>query len=963
MEVHRCRFVPYPPAAINALAFSHSSPTTADGSVPDSLRLAVGRANGDIEIWNPLRGAWFHESTFKGGRERSIEGLVWTQDPEQDDGEGRTRAGQLRLFSIGYSTEVTEWDLSTGHPARHCGESYGEIWCIAAQPRRSTGAQSEQKDDNAEQSVYQDLVVGCSSGTVVLLSTEDGDLKFKRFLNPSSTKKARVLSIAFRDAFTVIAGCADSSIRVLDTRSARLIRNVALGAGPLDAPRETLVWAVRALPNGDIVSGDSTGEVRFWDGTTWTLSQRLKGHQADILDLEVSADGKTVISGGMDRRTTIYKRGSGGRGDRRSRWSTVTHRRLHSHDIKAMASFDSKTMSVVVSGGLDTNLIVMPLREFGRENHRTITSLPQLPPLQSAPDQRLLASWWEREVRLWKFPLPSGDASVDQPDAFVNKSKRPQFIARMGIKGEENITSLSLSSCGSLLAVSTAAQVKLFRLGSSSAVTGKTVRIRKVDLPVNIARLAARLVVISPDSRWLCIVTPKSQVYLARMVQEGPVSKKVQVLSQITKLKRIKRGDPSHESTSGGALDDYEHTINRVAFSADSRILVAADLSGHLDSWVCQGYEDPSDPGNEKMNGYESSSASSTSTSDSDSEDEDPATNGRTTSFVMGQRWVRNPSALLIPTLPAAALILSFRPIPANDTSVVGNGVVGMHPTRHNPHPHSHDVPIQDDRLFIMTADHNVYEMEMVQGQFSSWSRRNPTSCLPSEFRGWRDRAMGCFWDVEAGRERIWIYGSSWLCMFDLLHDYDPEAAVASTKTRKRKRKRTEDADDDEDDEDGLRKHTSGAGSKVPTDELSVALRRKMRKFEGPNAIGAAMVVTLDPHTNGLLEDEEEAQMTTDLELVHSRRETQNNHLTNGMSQKHEDDIKYMVNHELAPPEESNSTFWSTHRYRSILGIMPIGRAQADHLNKTGLPQVALVERPSWDLDLPPRYYGDQDRD
>jgi len=44
MEVHRCRFVDYVPAAINALTFT-----------PVSTRplLACGRANGDIEIWNP----------------------------------------------------------------------------------------------------------------------------------------------------------------------------------------------------------------------------------------------------------------------------------------------------------------------------------------------------------------------------------------------------------------------------------------------------------------------------------------------------------------------------------------------------------------------------------------------------------------------------------------------------------------------------------------------------------------------------------------------------------------------------------------------------------------------------------------------------------------------------------------------------------------------------------------------
>ena len=76
MDVHRCRFVPYPPSAINALAFSHPSPGSGSGSgrgdLPDDLRLVLGQANGDIEIWNPLNGAWFHEMTFRGGKDPSI---------------------------------------------------------------------------------------------------------------------------------------------------------------------------------------------------------------------------------------------------------------------------------------------------------------------------------------------------------------------------------------------------------------------------------------------------------------------------------------------------------------------------------------------------------------------------------------------------------------------------------------------------------------------------------------------------------------------------------------------------------------------------------------------------------------------------------------------------------------------------------------------------------------------------
>lgn len=355
MDIHRCRFVPYPTSAINALAFSHPSSTADKGKGPPTLRLAIGRANGDIEIWNPLKGAWHQESILRGGKDRSVEGLVWTRDPEDTDKNGFKTPGKLRLFSIGYSTAVTEWDLASGRPSRHHSSTYGELWCIAAQPfgPGSKEAISEVRS-NAVKEIepqYQSIAVGCANGTVVLLSTADSDLQLQKILVRPSTKKARVLSIAFQKRNMVVVGYSDSAIRVFDTRNGQQIRQMSLGAGPTGGPKEILVWSVRCLYNGTIVSGDSTGTVRFWDGKTYSLSQRIKSHAVDILDVAASADGETVISGGMDRRTTVYRRINSGKGGDQRRWVEVAHQRLHPHDVKAMATFESRQLSILASGG------------------------------------------------------------------------------------------------------------------------------------------------------------------------------------------------------------------------------------------------------------------------------------------------------------------------------------------------------------------------------------------------------------------------------------------------------------------------------------------------------------------------------------------------------------------------------------------------------------------------------------
>ena len=366
MDIHRCRFVPYAPAAINALAFNVAVEGTHRNRKDDhshlGVRLAVGRANGDIEIWNPLNGAWVQETIFHGGKDRSVEGLAWIEEhDDDDDGEeeggvmvngsayinsAATRSMQIRyrLFSIGYSSTVTEWDLAKGLPRRHSSGNHSEVWCLAAQPKWQTGTAVREGEFRG-----QNIVAGCADGTLVVLSTVDDDLGFQRFLSRPTAKRARVLSVTFQNRDVVVAGFADSLIRVYDFRSGSNIRSISFGGGPLGGPREVLVWAVKCLPNGMVVAGDSTGEVRFFDGQTFSQIQRLSAHEADVLDVAVSADGRTAFSCGLDRRVVTYRLEF--TDGNVPRWAKISRQTSHKHDIKILAIHEGRKLSVAVSGG------------------------------------------------------------------------------------------------------------------------------------------------------------------------------------------------------------------------------------------------------------------------------------------------------------------------------------------------------------------------------------------------------------------------------------------------------------------------------------------------------------------------------------------------------------------------------------------------------------------------------------
>jgi U3 small nucleolar RNA-associated protein 4 len=351
MDIHRCRFVAFPPSAIQCCAFSYSRAASKSHLKNAPVRLAVGRANGDIDIYNPLNGQWHQEKTLHGGKDRTIDSLVWVVEPDQVLADGNVVHGKLRLFSIGYTSTVTEWDLEKGRPRKQANGMHGDIWCLGVQPFEIPGRKGE--SPKFAQSGKK-LVAGTIDGSLALYSIDDDDLRFDRVLVKSTSKKTKMVSITFQSRNIAVVGCSDSTIRVYDLRNGTLIRRMTLGSDLAGGTKEIIAWSVKCLNGGDIVSGDSTGQLCIWDGKTYSQAQRLQSHKQDILSLAVSADGSTIFSGGMDRRTTLYRKTTGSN----TRWSKVWHRRYHEHDVKTMASFESPGFSVVVSGGLFTILLI-----------------------------------------------------------------------------------------------------------------------------------------------------------------------------------------------------------------------------------------------------------------------------------------------------------------------------------------------------------------------------------------------------------------------------------------------------------------------------------------------------------------------------------------------------------------------------------------------------------------------------
>lgn len=586
-----------------------------------------------------------------------------------------------------------------------------------------------------------------------------------------------------------------------------------------------------------------------------------------------------------------------------------------------------------------------------------------MPQLASSPSSRLVMSFWDREVSLWRVsrgPTSSYESIDGQRHRLVGKvliqvrkewAGAESFSDNPSTQSQDNITSATLSPDGKILTVATITDVKMFAVRRRKGDEKGALRVQKLEVPKELSDPGARLVAISPDSRWLCVIRPNSDVYVVR-IQAAVSDEKPRVLPQLAKLERATR-HARHEKVSHGTLGDYERTIRSVVFSEDSKLLATGDLSGCVDRWVL------STATGSHANGLKSNDVSD---SDDESEDEDGV-------VIEGEHWHLAAPESPIPRMKSGVALLSFRPRVSHSKKFLENGVNG-----------THHASAGENRLMVLTSEHQLIEFEAMEGKLSDWSRRNPKAYLPTEFRGVKDRAMGCLWDRFEGRERLWLYGTSWLWMFDLLQDFpspEGEAEAVGTeeakssdqlvKASKRKRDQLEEKNE-------RKTPNSGAGDRMPWRQMGLH-DTKVRKIVGSDESQGEWISLDKEHPRAPGEEEEAYEYdegftaSNETSLAHLRREV-GTAAENGTLQKHlrDDSRKGRSTSGANGLDDANGVssqaarrWWHTYKYRDILGIVPLNAVTDDSEDQisSGNLEVAVVERPMWDVELPSRYMKD----
>lgn len=261
----------------------------------------------------------------------------------------------------------------------------------------------------------------------------------------------------------------------------------------VDSAMPACVWAVLALPDGTLVSGDSEGRTSLWDGSHGTLLHAVTAHDADVLALACNPAGDVVFSAGVDGKLACLgsTQADGVTATGGSHvvppWTVLGHKRAHTHDVRALATApfphgsaestggesavsggDSSNSFMLLSAGTDAQVIAYAADNFMKEHPVRVVRAPPGPCLSIAAgtnDQPLLLCTYATWLDLWRLGASNSSlqtAGQQQGAVSMELAAAPSHLARIHVRCKRNLLCCALSADGRQAAASDAFATHLF---------------------------------------------------------------------------------------------------------------------------------------------------------------------------------------------------------------------------------------------------------------------------------------------------------------------------------------------------------------------------------------------------------------------------------------------------------------------------------------------------------------------
>lgn len=433
MNVHRLRFVPHDVQAINCLAFAGNG------------KLALSRADGSLELWNPAEN-WLQEVVIRADKNSSIESLAWHNN---------------RLFTAGLNGLIQEWDIYKQRPIV-VTESFGiPVWCLAI---------------NHVQGL---MIAGCEDGSTKLYSISDGGITYVSTL---SKQEGRVMSIAWsKSGKHVVTGGVDSTIRKYKVKSRSCELRITLDEH--QRSKDTIVWDLKCLSDNQIVSALSTGKLQIYDGKFGTLKQSFELCAADILTVAISVNERTLFASGINQKVSKLEWVAA-----KKQFVVSESVLVHSHDVRALAISPSDQL---VSGGVDTQLVLYSQEQFGVE--RLATVFPPFPHHHQLYQliRDILVVQQLTSLQFWKLQMVPKNIDTKS----IPYHPTPAYLLQIKTTHEDHIRCFTVSGDAKLCAVATGDAVWIYQLFLDDA---------KVTSLTRLEYQAYRMTFVSQEKLILC---------------------------------------------------------------------------------------------------------------------------------------------------------------------------------------------------------------------------------------------------------------------------------------------------------------------------------------------------------------------------------------------------------------------------------------------------------------------------
>lgn len=463
------------------------------------------RKDHSIEVWN-VTNAPFVECTIAGCEENSVESILWIDS---------------RLFSTGLHGAVVEYNLTTLGIKHEVMVIGGAAWCM---------------DVNHEKSC---LAVGTEDGYINTFTVDDEKLIYERIFDKQN---GRILCIKWDNTGEMIYTGSTDTVRVWSTVSGHAIHKMTTFRSTIK--KETIVWCLAVTDENVIVSGDSQGCLCFWDPTIGVLIESHESHAADILAVTLSEDKNVVYCTGVDPVVRTFCRvilkSSG-----KSQWVKGIERKLHVHDVRALAENNGKLYSAGVDGYLAVS-------SYPPKNLVKYPPLLQSPCAMLCRSSRCILLRYSNYLELWRLGSVAKDPpNLDNSTMLCETDDEPIKVLRLDSYGGESIISCAISKDSKTIVYSTDTHVKLFHFD----VIGGDAQLSCNDTDLPIQRIQKML--FSPNGKLFVTINNDGN--------ENTVT--------LFKVEKKSLGHIGSFQTTNESISN----VNLVCFSPDSKYLVCAD--------------------------------------------------------------------------------------------------------------------------------------------------------------------------------------------------------------------------------------------------------------------------------------------------------------------------------------------------------------------------------------------------